>query len=142
MTPHTMTPTQSRAIELLATDNLDDLKKTLVFWLAFGVRWNFSDNKEPRTIRDFSKCVLLLRDIPGLRDSLSTLAQLSPLWAEIVSRWDELEAILEDESHQWVTDPSFFGTQRIPHILAACRQKAICAEMAEIEITEPTHANA
>jgi len=40
---------------------------------------------------DFECCARLLRDFPDLRERLPEMAEVSPTWAALVSRWDELE---------------------------------------------------
>jgi hypothetical protein len=46
---------------------------------------------------DFDRCLALLDQCPELRPSLSNMADVSPQWAALVERWDEIEAMHLDE---------------------------------------------
>lgn len=47
---------------------------------------------------DFGRCVRLLEAVPELRPHLPRAADLSPVWAALVARWEELEGLYRDES--------------------------------------------
>jgi hypothetical protein len=46
---------------------------------------------------DFDRCLALLDQCPELQPSLSNMAEVSPQWAVLVDRWDEIEASHLDE---------------------------------------------
>lgn len=59
-------------------------------------RWaKFGNN--PRDPDDFRRCVLFLEAVPEAREHLDSVAKLSEVWARLVDRWDDLEALLEKE---------------------------------------------
>ncbi len=65
--------------------------------LSFGgtsPRWNSNHPLDPS---DFRRCELLLRAVPEFRSRLSEMAAESPVWAALVSRWQEIAALLEEE---------------------------------------------
>jgi hypothetical protein len=43
------------------------------------------------------RCLKLLHRAPGLRERLPLMAELSPTWAALVARWDDIEALQLDE---------------------------------------------
>jgi hypothetical protein len=84
----------------------------LTTWLAFGERGISSEaivhklafDKEPSRPHsyphdpdDFRRCELALRSIFGLRQQLHRMAEVSPVWAALVARWDELATLMEEE---------------------------------------------
>lgn len=53
----------------------------------------------PKNPEDFNSCLLLLRDVPELRDQLSTrVAGLSQPWADLAAEWGDIEAMFLDEA--------------------------------------------
>jgi hypothetical protein len=46
---------------------------------------------------DFRRCHLLLQAFPELRLQLHKVAEQYPVWAELVKRWNEVEAMLKSE---------------------------------------------
>jgi hypothetical protein len=84
----------------------------LTTWLAFGERGISSEaivhklafDREPSSRHcypydpdDFRRCELVLRQVFGLRHKLHVMADVSPVWAGLVARWDELVALMEEE---------------------------------------------
>ena len=61
-----------------------------------GVRLSGWDS-EPLDPADFRRCELLLRAVPLLRLRLPEMAAVSPIWAELAARWDEISELLELE---------------------------------------------
>ncbi len=53
--------------------------------------WKY--NSEPSDGDDFGGCVRMLAAIPGLRARLAEAVDLSPEWARLIARWDEIEAL-------------------------------------------------
>jgi hypothetical protein len=46
---------------------------------------------------DFRRCYLLLQAFPELRLQLHKVAEQYPVWAELVKRWNDVEAMLKEE---------------------------------------------
>ncbi|MDP3909346.1 MAG: hypothetical protein Q8Q14_03060 [Gemmatimonadales bacterium] len=46
---------------------------------------------------DLGRCLRLLDVAPELRERLPSMAGVSPAWAALVSRWDEMEALYREE---------------------------------------------
>ena len=51
----------------------------------------------PHDPADLGRCLRLLEAVPELRARLPQMATLSPEWAALVARWDEVEASMLDE---------------------------------------------
>jgi hypothetical protein len=65
--------------------------------LTYGVtssRWHGNYPLDPS---DFRRCELLLRQVPDFRMRFHEMADVSPEWASLVERWDEIVAVFEDE---------------------------------------------
>lgn len=83
--------TQSQVLDWLATGCIGTSSKCMALWLAFG-RWSKDwPDGYPYDPADFDRCLLLLAKAPGLRQHLSKMAEVSPEWAALVARWDEVE---------------------------------------------------
>lgn len=52
----------------------------------------------PLDVADLRRCLLLLRRIPEFHRGIAGMTEVSPVWARIVSRFDELVALLEEET--------------------------------------------
>lgn len=86
--------TERAVIEWLASlDAGWTSSKTMAFWLAFGIRYRRPETPYDRT--DFLKCVQLLALAPSLRGRLPMMAGVSPEWARLMTRWDEIEAAMK-----------------------------------------------
>lgn len=51
----------------------------------------------PHDPDDFGRCARFLRSVPELRDSLPRMAELHPVWAALVTHWDEITKAMERE---------------------------------------------
>jgi hypothetical protein len=90
----------------------------LVNWLACGARgissntmvthlcginamgaWGSRDH--PHDPDDLSRCRKLLAAVPLLVPLLPRMASCSPEWAALVTHWDELCALMDEESPRW-----------------------------------------
>jgi hypothetical protein len=49
---------------------------------------------------DFGRCYRLLKLFPAWRARIGEMAAVSPRWAALVARWDELEKLYEEEMPQ------------------------------------------
>lgn len=70
--------------------------ETIFDWLVWGEVRRFAHH--PLDPDDFRRCELLLRAVPELRGRLSEMATVSPEWAGLVERWDEIAALIEEEA--------------------------------------------
>lgn len=57
-------------------------------------RWPSNWPSDPA---DFGRCARLLRAVPELRTLLPKMAELHPVWAALVKRWDEIHDAMERE---------------------------------------------
>lgn len=64
--------------------------------LSTGLRRRGMDY--PLDPADFKRCEKLLRAVPALRPELHRMSDVSPVWAALVARWDEIAALLEEEA--------------------------------------------
>lgn len=55
----------------------------------------------PRDPADFGRCRLLLEAVPEFLPRLGELSGLSPVWAGLVSGWDDLCALMDSEMPSW-----------------------------------------
>jgi len=46
---------------------------------------------------DLNRCLLLLEQIPEIRNCFSEIAKLSDTWSALIARWDEVEKCFIDE---------------------------------------------
>lgn len=85
-----MDDTQKSVINWIATGSVGVSSECMALWLAFGER--SQTPFEPADPGDFDRCLRLLAAAPGLRERLPKMAEVSPRWAALMSRWDEVEA--------------------------------------------------
>lgn len=85
----------------------------LTEWLIYGERGASSDaivkaltslhaagpwdRSHPYDPSDFRRCETLLRSVPSLRALMPRMADVSPVWAQLVERWDDIVALGESE---------------------------------------------
>jgi hypothetical protein len=86
-----MTPAQSKVMDWFCTGETGLSSKTIAYWLAFDKKFERGTNY-PRDPADFDRCLRLLDRVPEMRPQLHRLKELSPTWAALVDRWDEIEA--------------------------------------------------
>lgn len=94
--PHpTITP---EMIQWLANGRRGSSSETMFSWLTgvncFTPCYFCSQTQHPCDASDFERCVNLLNQCPTLRPHLATLAELSDVWAGLVSAWSMLEVCL------------------------------------------------
>lgn len=83
-------------------------------WLATGERGISSDamfarlsGSVPRTTAtpsdtaDLRRCRLLLEQVPEFGTKFPMMADISPTWAALVQRWDELCTLMDAETPDW-----------------------------------------
>jgi hypothetical protein len=60
--------------------------------------WGGSHPLDPA---DLGRCRRLLDDVPELQNEFSRMRDVSPTWAALVDRWDELCATMDREAPEW-----------------------------------------
>lgn len=60
---------------------------------AAGLKRQTWGPSAPYDADDFKRCLLLVKQIPEIRESFPAIAKLSPVWAGIIEHWDRLEAL-------------------------------------------------
>ena len=53
---------------------------------------------DPGDLSDFRRCEKLLRAVPSLRVEFHRMAEVSPRWAGLVHRWEEITRTFEEEA--------------------------------------------
>lgn len=71
------------------------LSSEAMAWHLAGMGWPGNDH--PCDPSDLNRCVKLLRAVPELRARLGRMRKVSPIWARLLARWDELERLLAEE---------------------------------------------
>lgn len=105
------------AIEAQRRANTGGLSDNAVLWLATGRRGLSSEtlftfatgvdctgdhgHYDPRDPSDLARCRLLLEQCPELVSCLPRVAAAGAVWAALVARWDELCALMDEESPDW-----------------------------------------
>lgn len=90
-----MDDTQKNVINWIATGSVGVSSECMALWLAFGERSQMP--LEPADPDDLDRCLRLLKAAPGLRERLPKMAEVSPRWAALMARWDEVETCHLDE---------------------------------------------
>lgn len=94
-----MNDLQQQVLEWFASGSVGSSSKCMAKYLALGT---ITDRSHPYDPDDLDRCLQLLEAAPGLRQRLHKMADVSPQWAALVSRWDELEAChLEEVGLRW-----------------------------------------
>lgn len=102
-----MTKTQTAVINWLANGQTGSSSKAMAFYLGFGLISEENGRSHPWDPSDFNRCVMLLRQAPGLRKKLPELAKLSKTWKKLVKHWNELETSLQREvGENWANNRS------------------------------------
>lgn len=58
---------------------------------------SWSGIEHPYDPSDFNRCLLLVEQVPEVRDHFPRIAELSDEWAAIIAAWDELKEMFVDE---------------------------------------------
>jgi hypothetical protein len=67
----------------------------IAFTLAFDI---IPPRKSyPNDVSDFRRCFTLLNKVPELREHFQKMAEVSPIWKNLVEHWDELETFYKEE---------------------------------------------
>ena len=90
-----MTPGQQRTVRWLVDGEVGESSKTMAVYIAFGVRPKRP--RHPLDPADFDRCLRYLQMVPEARPGIHRMADVSPEWAALAKRWDEIEASHLDE---------------------------------------------
>ena len=60
--------------------------------------YDSSSRSAPRDPSDFGRCYRLLLLFPEWRARMGEMAMVTPQWAKMVERWDEMTALYEEEA--------------------------------------------
>jgi hypothetical protein len=106
------------------------LSENAIQWLANGERGlssetifatitgmkvgDYPDKSHPYDPGDLRRCRLLLDACPEIAERLSLMALVSSAWAALTPRWQELCAVMDEETPNWRT-PSRFDTAPRPY---------------------------
>lgn len=89
-----MNDIEKRACAWIITDDTGLSSRTL--WaVMMGV--TPSRIEHPHDPDDMGRCLRLLRAVPEWRARMPEMAEVSPSWAALVERWDDIEAIIRAE---------------------------------------------
>lgn len=106
------TAAQQRVIEWLANGKTGVSSKTMAFYLGFDVRPD--DCGHPHDPADFNRCLQLLELVPEMRPHLPRMAEISPYWARLVARWDDVEKCFRDEAGLgWTKAQEAYATYKL-----------------------------
>jgi hypothetical protein len=90
------TSAQQKTLEWLAGRGTGLSSETMAYYLAFDVIKE-RGRSHPHDPSDFNRCLKLLHAVPEMRVHLHKMANLSPYWAALVARWDDVERSFLDE---------------------------------------------
>lgn len=90
-----MNKMQQQIIEWLADGETGLSSKTMAFVVGFDVVPKRACY--PQDPADLRRCMQLLTVAPAMRNHLSKLTSICPVWAEIIKNWAELEATYNQE---------------------------------------------
>lgn len=115
-------PIESRAIAWLLTAETG-LSSVCLCATMLGHPSHFglsgTNRAHPMDPSDFRRCYRLLQIFPEWRDRIGEMAAVSPEWAALVSEWDELERLYEEERLS-AAFPKLFG--RIDELVRSARR--------------------
>lgn len=65
--------------------------------MAMAVAEMPNDASHPHDPSDFNRCLLLLDDVPEIRNHMERVAAMSETWRKLVERWADVEKCFIDE---------------------------------------------
>lgn len=90
-TPESKCALALKILEWMATHRTG-LSSEAMAYCALGLQrkgmWNGTEH--PHDPSDFNRCLLLLDQVPEVRDHFPSIADLSPQWSALIAHWDEL----------------------------------------------------
>lgn len=61
---------------------------------------------------DFRRCQMLLNQVPELRQELHRMAEVSPEWAALVERWDDIDDLMNAERESGNRAPKTYALMK------------------------------
>jgi hypothetical protein len=92
--------------------------------LTYGQTGGHWGSNHPHDPSDFRRCELLLRAVPEFHERLSEMAAESPTWAALVTRWDEIAAVFEEECPDHLDAPKGRMADRTYELMRVVIDKA------------------
>lgn len=90
---------QNKVAEWLANGvDVGMSSECIAFTLAFDIvppRKSY-----PNDVSDFRRCFTLLNKVPELREHFQKMAEVSPIWKNLVEHWNELETFYKEEQER------------------------------------------
>lgn len=90
----------SSAVEWLASGERG-ISSEFIFYVMTGLPAGKtrSGSCHPYDPDDFKRCEKLLRAVPEFRDRLDEMRVVSPVWDALVSNWDRMVDLINEEAH-------------------------------------------
>jgi len=115
---------RDKILDWLAQGQPGVSSETMAF-TALGVSRRYAS--APSDPSDFNRCLLLVDEVPEVRDAFPRIRALSPKWAAIIDHWDELkELFIGEVGWDWsngLAAPKTF--QRMKDLFAAASVEAV-----------------
>jgi len=105
---------------------VSDIENKVLIWLATGRVGSSSkamalaacemqsDKSYPLDPDDLNRCLLMLQQVPEVRQQFDKIAALSEVWGRLIERWDEIEAtFLEEAGFNWSKQKRAPNTYRL-----------------------------
>lgn len=104
----------SQAIEWLASGERG-VSSEFMFYVFTGipagnVRMHYT---HPSDTDDFKRCEKLLRQCPEFRTNLDELRLASPVWDNLVSNWDRIVELIEEEAPGVLSGERWWGRRPV-----------------------------
>lgn len=89
---------------------MSDIRSSVLEWMATGQVGASSksmalaacdlacDGSYPLDPSDFNRCLMLLQEIPAVRNHFDRIAALGEVWKRLIGRWSEIEHCFLDEA--------------------------------------------
>ena len=84
---------------------------------GFEPKWNDT----PSDPDDFKRCLLLLNDIPELREHLYMMRSVSTDWDKLMNHWDDIEESFMSEVPEWLYGDYRNGAPKTYALMSKCR---------------------
>ncbi|KKL12876.1 hypothetical protein LCGC14_2531340 [marine sediment metagenome] len=92
-----MTPIKDSILEWFANGRVGVSSKAMVcavIELPQDDKWG---NDHPHDPDDFNRCLLLLAQVPEMRNHFNKIAEISEIWSKLINRWRDIERCFLDE---------------------------------------------
>ena len=88
-----MSDLKSKVLNWMATGDVGESSKAMALCATGTARLKSHPYDPP----DFNRCLLLVKEIPEIRDHFDDVAKMSDTWAALIENWNELEECFLDE---------------------------------------------